>query len=56
MVLVRKSGGSRLLVKARCKWENNTNVELKETGRKGVDWITVAGCCEHSYEPMGFSP
>jgi hypothetical protein len=21
-----------------------------------VDWITVAGCCEHSYEPMGFSP
>jgi hypothetical protein len=37
--LVRKSGGSRLLVKARCKWENNTNVELKETGRKGVDWM-----------------
>jgi hypothetical protein len=42
MVLVRKPGGRRLLVRPRYKWGNNIKVYLKEIGQVCVDWINVA--------------
>jgi hypothetical protein len=51
-ILVRKLEGKILLGRRRNSGDN-IKVDLKETGREGVDWIKllrkgqVAGCCEH---------
>jgi hypothetical protein len=35
-------GRKRLLRIRRRRWENNINMNLKEIGKKGVDWIQLA--------------
>jgi len=51
----------RQLKTPRCRWENNIRMDLMEIGWEDVDWMhlghskgTVAGCCEHGNEPLGF--
>jgi hypothetical protein len=40
--LVRKPRGEIPLGRTRRGWEDNITVDLKDTGRKGVDWIDLA--------------
>ena len=50
--------GMRLLGRPRCRWEDNIEMDLKEIGWGGIDWINVAcelvSWCEHSNEPLVF--
>jgi hypothetical protein len=41
-ILVRKSEQKTLLARARYIWENNIRIDLKETGRKSMDWMHLA--------------
>jgi hypothetical protein len=41
-ILIGKYEGQRLLGRPRRKWENNTEVDIKEISREGVDWIYLA--------------
>jgi hypothetical protein len=40
--LVRKFEGNRPLGRTRCRLNNNINIDLKEIGFEGVDWIHTA--------------
>jgi hypothetical protein len=40
-ILVGKPEGKRPLGRHRCRWEDNIRMGLRETERKGVDWIHV---------------
>jgi hypothetical protein len=39
---VGKPEGKRPLGRVGCKWANNINVDLAETGWGGIDWIDLA--------------
>jgi hypothetical protein len=41
-VLVRKRGGKRLLGRLRRGWDDNITIDLRDIGRKDVDWIDLA--------------
>jgi hypothetical protein len=41
-VLVGKLGGKRLLVRPKCRWEDNIMMNLQEVGSGGMDWIELA--------------
>jgi hypothetical protein len=41
-LLVRKSEGKKPLGRPRCRWLDNINMDLVETGLGGVDWIGLA--------------
>jgi hypothetical protein len=51
--------GKRTLGKPRCKWVEIINMDLREMGLGGVDWIDLAqdrevdGSCEHDNELSG---
>jgi hypothetical protein len=38
-ILIRTPGGSRLLGRRRCRWEDNIRMDLRDTGWEGVDWM-----------------
>jgi len=38
-ILVRKPKGKRSLGRSRYRWEDNTEIDLKERRRKYADWI-----------------
>jgi hypothetical protein len=39
---VEKPEGKRPLARSRRRWENNTIMDLREIGRVGMDWISLA--------------
>ena len=41
-VLVGKPEGKRLLGRPRCRWEDNSKMDLQEVGCGGMDWIELA--------------
>jgi hypothetical protein len=41
-ILVVKSEGKRQLERHRCRWENNINMDPKDTECEGVGWILVS--------------
>jgi hypothetical protein len=41
-LLVGKPEGRRPLGRPRCRWMDNNNMDLLETGLGGVDWIGLA--------------
>jgi hypothetical protein len=41
-VLVGKPKGKRPLGRARCKWEDNIKLDLREKGTDGANWIWLA--------------
>jgi hypothetical protein len=41
-ILVGKSEGKTPLGRPRCRWEDNTRMDLQEVGRRCMDWIGVA--------------
>jgi hypothetical protein len=41
-VLVGKSEGKRPLGRPRCRWEENTKMDLQEVACGGMDWIGLA--------------
>ena len=40
--LVAKPEGNKLLGKPRCRWKDNTNMDLQEVGCGYMDWIELA--------------
>jgi hypothetical protein len=42
LLFVGKPEGKRLLRRPRCRWKNNTEIDPKEKGWEGVDWIHLA--------------
>jgi len=40
--LVGKPKGKGPLGRLRCRWNNNTKMNLRETEQEGVDWIHLA--------------
>jgi hypothetical protein len=59
-VLVRRTEGKRPLGRPRRRWEDNINMDLREIGIDGSNWIQLAqdrvqwrGFCEHGGEPSG---
>jgi hypothetical protein len=42
MLLVRKSEGKRQLGRRRCRWVDNTEMDLGKIGWDGADWIGLA--------------
>jgi hypothetical protein len=36
---MEKSEGKRALERARCRWKNNIETDLEETGFEDTDWI-----------------
>jgi hypothetical protein len=42
-ILVGKPEGKRILGRARCRWEDNIRMELREVGWEGVDWMLTSG-------------
>jgi hypothetical protein len=53
-VLVGKPEEKRPLGRPRCRREDNIKINSKEIILEGVDWIHLAGCCEHGDEPLSF--
>jgi len=41
-VLVGKPEGKSSLGRPRCRWEDNTKMDLQEVGCVGMDWIKLA--------------
>jgi hypothetical protein len=41
-VLVGRTKGKRPLGRPRCRWEDNINIDLREIGISGVNWILLA--------------
>jgi hypothetical protein len=59
-ILVGKPEGNRPPGRHVHRWENNIQMDLKETGWGGTDWIDpaqnigpVEGSCEHGNETSG---
>jgi hypothetical protein len=40
-ILVGKAEGKRPLRRHRCRWDDNTKMDLGEIGWEGVDWINL---------------
>ena len=40
-VFVGKPEGKKQLGRPRCRWENNINMDLKEVGCGGIDYLSV---------------
>jgi hypothetical protein len=40
-ISVRKPEGKRPFGRLRCKWEDNSKIDLRETGFGDMDWIHV---------------
>jgi hypothetical protein len=36
---VGKPEGKRLLIRLRCRWEDNIRMDLREIGWEGADWV-----------------
>jgi hypothetical protein len=49
-ILDGKTEGKRL-VRPRRRGDDNIRTDLKETVLEGVDWMQLAGPCEHGNEP-----
>jgi hypothetical protein len=41
-ILGGKPEGKRPLGRHRCRWEDNNNMDLREIGWDGMDWINLA--------------
>ena len=41
-ILVGKPEGKRQLVRPRCIWEDNIQMDLQEVGCGGMDWVELA--------------
>jgi len=41
-VLVGRSEGKRPVGRHRCRWEDNINIDLREIGIDGANWIRLA--------------
>jgi hypothetical protein len=41
-ILVGKPEGKRPLIRPGCRWVNNINMDLREIGWGGMDWIDLA--------------
>jgi hypothetical protein len=41
-ILVGKPEGKRLLGRPRCRWVDNIEIDLREVGWDGMDWIDLA--------------
>jgi hypothetical protein len=41
-LLAGKSGGRRLFGRTRCRWVDNIEMDLGETGLSGMDWTDLA--------------
>jgi hypothetical protein len=57
-VLVGRNEGKRPLGRSRRRWEDNINMDLREIGVVGANWIRlvqhrVRWRCEHCNEPSG---
>jgi hypothetical protein len=52
-ILVGKPEGKRPLGRPKRRSKNKIRMDLREIGCEGVDWIHLAGCCEHSNETSG---
>jgi hypothetical protein len=59
-ILVGKPEGKRPIGRPRRRWVDNTELDLREIGWDGMDWIELAqdrdqwrGSCEHGDEPSG---
>jgi hypothetical protein len=59
-ILLGKPEGKRQLGRPRHWWVDNIKMDLKETGRNGMDWIDLVqelgpleGSCEHDNESSG---
>jgi hypothetical protein len=42
MVLIGRPKGKRLLVRPRCRWEDNIKMDLSVIGINGANWIQLA--------------
>jgi hypothetical protein len=58
--VVGTSAGRRIFERPNRRWENIIKIDLRETGREGVDWVHVqsgqgplAGSCEHGNAKSG---
>jgi hypothetical protein len=52
--LVGKPEGKRPLRRLRRRWVDNVEMDLREIGCGGMDWINLAqDSCEHGDEPSG---
>jgi hypothetical protein len=51
--LVGRPEGKRPLGRPRHRWEGNTEMDLREVGIDGANWIQLAGFCEHGNEHSG---
>jgi hypothetical protein len=40
-ILVGKPEGKKPLGRPKCRWEDNVNMDLRETGWGGMDWIDL---------------
>jgi hypothetical protein len=52
-ILVGKPEGKKPLGRLRRRWDDNTKMDLRETGWGGMDWTDLAqdrGSCEHGNE------
>jgi hypothetical protein len=52
-ILVGKPEGKRPLGRPRRRWMDNIQIDLREIGRDGLDWIDLAMDREHGNEPSG---
>jgi hypothetical protein len=53
-ILFAKPEGKRPLGRIMRRWEDNTEMDLREIGWEYVDWTgTSGGSCEHGNEPTG---
>jgi hypothetical protein len=56
-VLIGKTEGKRPLGRPRHRWEDSINLDLREIGMDGTNWIRLvqdrAGLCEHDDKPSG---
>jgi hypothetical protein len=55
---VGRPEGKRPLGRPRCRLVDKSEIDLREIGWDGMDWINLAqgsmeGSCEHSNEPSG---
>jgi hypothetical protein len=41
-IVVGTSEGKRPLARPRCRWEDNIQMDCKDVGWEGVDWIYLA--------------
>jgi hypothetical protein len=47
-----ETNGKRPLERPRRRWVENIRMDLKEVGSECVDWVHLAGSCEHGNEPL----